>query len=76
MAAEPKKIPFSVNRDDSRLEVDPAAVGRETAQRVVAYLRTGRFPEGGVCPRWIPGETLFPPRHGDAAGHAAGRQQQ
>ena len=45
-------------RELSRLEIDPAQVGEDLVRNAIAFLRTGRYPEGGFAARWIPGETL------------------
>ena len=43
----------------TRLEMDPVAQGREVAQAVLAYFRTGRFPKGIVLGSvWKQGETF------------------
>lgn len=46
-------------REISRMEADPAAAGAETAAATLAFLESGRYPEGTVIrPRWIAGETM------------------
>ena len=43
----------------SRMEMDPVAAGRQEADYVLEYLRTGNYPSGGVIgPQWIQGETM------------------
>ena len=49
-------------RDLSRMEKDPRAHGAAVAEAALAYLSTGRYPEGSVIgPVWRRGETMFLP---------------
>ncbi len=46
-------------RELTRMEMDPAESGAVVADAVLAYLRTGRYPDGTVIgPQWRTGETL------------------
>lgn len=45
--------------DLSRMEMDPVAAGRQEADAVLEYLRSGKYPSGGaIGPKWIHGETM------------------
>jgi DNA-binding LacI/PurR family transcriptional regulator len=49
-------------RDLSRMEMDSKAHGAAVADAALAYLATGRYPEGSVIgPVWRRGETMFSP---------------
>ena len=46
-------------REISRMEIDPVAAGTQIAENTLEYLRTGRYPSGGVIgPKWVRGETM------------------
>ncbi len=46
----------------SRMELDPAEAGATVAAATLEYLKTGRYPSGGVVgPKWVPGETMGGP---------------
>ena len=56
-------------RDLSRMEMDSKAHGAAVADAALAYLTTGRYPEGSVIgPVWRRGETMFPPSGGLPGG--------
>jgi DNA-binding LacI/PurR family transcriptional regulator len=49
-------------RDLSRMEMDSRAHGATVADAALAYLTTGRYPEGSIIgPVWRRGETMFSP---------------
>lgn len=46
-------------RELTRMEMDELGAGRQAAEAVLAYLKTGTFPTGvAVQPQWCPGETF------------------
>ncbi len=46
-------------KDFSRMEMDPVAASSTIASAALEYLKTGKYPSGGVIgPRWIAGETI------------------
>ncbi len=56
-------------RDLSRMEMDSKAHGATVADAALAYLTTGRYPEGSVIgPVWRRGETMFSPSGGLPGG--------
>ena len=43
----------------SRMELNPVASGAAVAAAALAFLKTGKYPEGSlIWPKWIPGQTL------------------
>jgi DNA-binding LacI/PurR family transcriptional regulator len=47
------------DRDLTRIEIDPVAAGKAAAADALAFLRTGRYPNGNAAAyRFVPGETL------------------